>query len=93
MPPLSADAVAAALTGLPGWNRDGDALVKAFTFDGFMDAVSFVNRLAGAAEQADHHPDLDLRWNRVVVRWSTHSQGGITQRDLDLAARTDTLAR
>lgn len=93
MPPLPADAVAAALTGLPGWNRDGDALVKAFTFDGFMDAVSFVNRLAGAAEQADHHPDLDIRWNRVVVRWSTHSQGGITQRDLDLAARTDTLAR
>lgn len=93
MPPLSADAVAAALTGLPGWNRDGDALVKTFTFDGFMDAVLFVNRLAGAAEQADHHPDLDLRWNRVVVRWSTHSQGGITQRDLDLAARTDTLAR
>lgn len=93
MPPLDDDAITAALTGLPGWRHDDRALVAEFTFDGFMGAVLFVNRLAGAAEQADHHPDLDIRWNRVVVRWSTHSQGGVTQRDLDMAAHTDTLAR
>lgn len=93
MPALPPDAVAAALAALPGWAHEDGALVKTFTFDGFMGAVLFVNRLAGAAEQADHHPDLDIRWNRVVVRWATHSQGGVTDRDLDLAARTDTLAR
>jgi len=92
MPPLDADAVTRALGDLPGWRHDGDAIVKDFTFDGFTGAVLFVNRLAGAAEEADHHPDLDIRWNRVVVRWSTHSEGGVTRRDLELAARSDALA-
>lgn len=91
MPPLDADAISVALAGLPGWRHEDGALTREFTFDGFMAAVLFVNRLAGAAEQADHHPDLDIRWNRVLVRWSTHSQGGVTRRDLDMAARTDTL--
>ncbi|MCC6831458.1 MAG: 4a-hydroxytetrahydrobiopterin dehydratase [Thermoleophilia bacterium] len=92
MPPLDPDAVTRALGDLPGWRHDGDAIVKDFTFDGFAGAVLFVNRLAGAAEEADHHPDLDIRWNRVVVRWSTHSEGGVTRRDLELAARSDALA-
>ena len=65
--------------------------MKEFTLEGFMGAVTFVNRLAGAAEQADHHPDLDIRWNRVTVRWSTHSQGGVTGLDLDMASRTEGL--
>lgn len=91
MPVLDDAAIAAALRDLPGWHHRDGALVKEFTLDGFMGAITFVNRLAGAAEQADHHPDMDIRWNRVTVRWSTHSSGGVTRRDLDMASRTEGL--
>jgi 4a-hydroxytetrahydrobiopterin dehydratase len=91
MPVLDAATITAALRELPDWHHQDGALVKEFTLDGFMGSVMFVNRLAGAAEQADHHPDIDIRWNRVTVRWSTHSQGGVTRRDLDMASRTDGL--
>jgi len=61
-------------------------------FDGFRAAVAFVNRLAEAAEAANHHPDIGISYKRVTVRWVTHSAGGITDRDRDMAAKTDELA-
>jgi 4a-hydroxytetrahydrobiopterin dehydratase len=61
-------------------------------FDGFPAAITFVNRLAEAAEAADHHPDIAISYKRVTVRWATHSAGGITDRDRDMAAKTDELA-
>jgi 4a-hydroxytetrahydrobiopterin dehydratase len=67
------------------WKRDGDALVGHFEFGDFGQALAFVNRVAARAEAANHHPDIDIRWNKVRLVLSTHSEGGITQKDLDLA--------
>ena len=93
MATLSEDEVREALRGLPGWRAEGRAIVKEFTFGGgFMGSVGYVNRLAEAAEAADHHPDLAISWNTVTVSWSTHSQGGVTQNDIRMAAEADRLA-
>jgi 4a-hydroxytetrahydrobiopterin dehydratase len=72
---------------LAGWNRTGEALRREYRFAGFGDAIAFVNRVAQLAEEADHHPDIDIRYDRVVLTLSTHSAGGITARDFELAAR------
>ena len=74
------------------WPETGDALEKEFEFESFPAAIAFVGKLAEAAEEADHHPDIDIRYRRVLVRWSTHSAGGVTDKDRTLAARTDELA-
>jgi 4a-hydroxytetrahydrobiopterin dehydratase len=90
---LEENEIDAALRDLPEWRRDGDALVRVITVPGgFSDAIAFVARLAAAADQADHHPDVAISWNRVTVRWSTHSAGGITARDVEMARRTDEIA-
>ncbi|HVM40797.1 MAG TPA: 4a-hydroxytetrahydrobiopterin dehydratase [Acidimicrobiia bacterium] len=79
--------------GLPdGWAREGDAIRREYDFDGFPAAVRFVNRVADAAEAANHHPDIDIRYNRVALTLSTHSEGGITEKDLALASEADRLA-
>ena len=71
-----------------GWREEDDALVRELEFESFPAAVAFVQRLAELAEREDHHPDIDIRYRRVTVRWSTHSAGGVTDRDRDLAVRT-----
>jgi 4a-hydroxytetrahydrobiopterin dehydratase len=76
----------------PGWHEEDGALVREFELPSFADAISFVQRVADAAEQANHHPDMDIRYRRVLVRWTTHSAGAITDRDRELAARTSELA-
>jgi 4a-hydroxytetrahydrobiopterin dehydratase len=81
--------VAAALRDLPDWTRDGDAIRREVELRDFAAAMAFVNRVASLAEAAEHHPDIDIRWNRVALTLSTHSQGGITSRDLALARRID----
>jgi len=83
--------VESALAGLPGWSREYDALTRSFTFPTFSDAIRFVNRIADEAERADHHPDIMISYRRVTFRLSSHDAGGITQRDIRLAARIDTL--
>lgn len=88
-PRLDDIAIATKLRGLPGWAREGDAIVRTFSFAGFPDAVEFVQRLVGPAESLNHHPDVDIRYNRVVVRLSTHDQGGLTELDFTLAALVD----
>ena len=85
---LSNDAVDAALVKL-SWRREGDELVKEVTRSDFVEAVRFVDALVRVAEEANHHPDVAISWNKVTLRLSTHSAGGLTQRDLDLAARID----
>lgn len=90
---LSPDEVARRLTALPGWRAQGTAIVRVYALDGgFMGSIGFVNRLAAAAEAADHHPDLAIAWDRVTVTLSTHSAGGVTESDLALAAEADRLA-
>jgi 4a-hydroxytetrahydrobiopterin dehydratase len=71
-----------------GWREDDNALVRELEFESFPAAVAFVQRLAELAERENHHPDIDIRYRRVTVRWSTHSAGGVTDRDRDLAVRT-----
>lgn len=76
-----------------GWNEVRGALQRGFRFKDFREAIAFVNRLAEAAEQADHHPDIMISWNAVTVRWWTHTKRAITQKDVEMAQRTDALAR
>lgn len=85
MAALTEDEIRTALDGLPGWELQGGAIRRELRFPAFADAVAFVVRLGFAAEAADHHPDLDVRYNRVTVTLSTHSEGGVTRRDLELA--------
>jgi 4a-hydroxytetrahydrobiopterin dehydratase len=81
-------AIARALEGL-AWNREGDAIVKTSKHAGFAGALAYVNAVGAAAEAADHHPDIDIRWDTVTLRLSTHSEGGITDKDVDLARQID----
>jgi 4a-hydroxytetrahydrobiopterin dehydratase len=89
---LSDDQINSRLGKLEGWSRDGDALARTFSFDDFVGSVDFVNRITPPAEEMNHHPDLAISWNKVTVSLSTHSQGGITENDFELAARIDDLA-
>ena len=74
------------------WRRDGDCIAREWEFANFAQAVAFVNRVADAAESANHHPDIHLHgWNKVRLELSTHSEGGLTQADFDMAARIDDL--
>jgi 4a-hydroxytetrahydrobiopterin dehydratase len=90
---LNADELSAALSGLhPDWRGSPDALTRTIEFADFLTAVEFVDQLAPACEERDHHPDLGLRWRWVDVVLSTHSANGVTALDLALAARIDELA-
>jgi 4a-hydroxytetrahydrobiopterin dehydratase len=75
-----------------GWNEVRGALQRGFRFKDFREAMEFVNRLADEAEEANHHPDIAISWNAVTVRWSTHTKRAITERDVEMARRTDALA-
>jgi 4a-hydroxytetrahydrobiopterin dehydratase len=88
---LSEEEIARGLGGLTGWTRDGDAIRKHYTLGGFPDAIAFVTRLAFDAEAADHHPDITINYKRVTLSFSTHSEGGLTQKDFDGATKVDAL--
>ena len=88
---LNDEDVAAAIVETP-WERAGDAIVRDFAFDDFTAAMAFANRVADAAEAANHHPDILVHgWNKVRLRLSTHSEGGITQADVAMARKIDGL--
>ena len=91
MPPLADAEITAALETLPGWSRAGDEIVKTFACESFAAAIAFVVRVGFLAERADHHPDIDVRWRNVRIALSTHSEHGLTNRDLDLAAEIEQL--
>jgi 4a-hydroxytetrahydrobiopterin dehydratase len=74
------------------WQEHDDALVREFELPSFPAAIEFVDRLAELAESENHHPDIDIRYRRVTVRWTTHSEGGITGRDREMAEQTSALA-
>ena len=89
MPKLSREEIERRLQTLNGWTLDGDAIKKQFTFSGFPEAVAFVNRLVPEAEAADHHPDIQINYKRVTLTYSTHSEGGLTDKDFVGAAMAD----
>lgn len=80
------------LAELPGWRRAGDAIEKTFERGDFVGSVKFVDSLVEPAEEMGHHPDLEISWGEVKVSLSTHSEGGLTANDFELAARIDALA-
>lgn len=84
-PVLSDIEIQRALGQLPGWSRRADVITKTYTMSTFPAGISFINRIATAAEAAQHHPDIDIRYTKITVALSTHDSGGLTQKDIDLA--------
>jgi 4a-hydroxytetrahydrobiopterin dehydratase len=90
-PRLSPDELAAALYGLPLWSGDTEGLRRTVELPSFRDAVAAIVAIAGVAEELDHHPDIDLRWRTLHLALVSHSAGGVTELDLELARRIDAL--
>jgi 4a-hydroxytetrahydrobiopterin dehydratase len=90
-PRLSPDELSAALPGLPLWSGDGDGIRRTVELPTFRDAVDAIVRIADVAEELDHHPDVDLRWRTLHLNLVSHSAGGVTELDLELARRIDAL--
>lgn len=88
---LDETAIADALADVPGWSRSGNAIARAYVFPTFPEAIAFVERVADAAETANHHPDIDIRYRTVRLMLSTHDAGGLTRLDFDLARTCDRL--
>ncbi|MEU6021704.1 4a-hydroxytetrahydrobiopterin dehydratase [Micromonospora sp. NPDC048871] len=86
---LTAEAVRDELGQLAGWSYDSTGITRTVELAGFPDAIGLVDRVAVTAEELDHHPDIDIRWRTVTFRCVTHSAGGVTGRDIELARRID----
>ncbi len=91
MTAFSAQEAALHLASLPGWTIEEGELTRTFSFRDFLDALVFVNRIGQQAELAGHHPDIDIRYNRVRLSLVTHDEGGLTAKDFDLAAAANRL--
>ena len=92
MAKLTAAQIKLALPTVPQWRRKASVITRTFVFKDFVVAMKFVNAVAKAAEKAWHHPDIDIRWNKVTLALSTHDAGGLTEKDFALAAKFDLLA-
>ena len=88
---LEPEAVQRLLGEVPDWRLDGNTIARTFQFENFSGAVDFVNKVATESESMDHHPDIDIRWNKVKLTLATHSAGGLTDMDFTLARRIDRL--
>ena len=84
---LSEEEISRQLADLEDWQREDDEIVADFGFDDFPEALAFVNRIAALAEAAEHHPDIDIRWNKVHLALTSHDAGGLTQTDIELASQ------
>ena len=89
---LSDDEIKEGLKGLDGWRQRGEYIVKSFDRGDFVGSVKFVDSLVAPAEEMGHHPDLEISWDTVTVTISTHSEGGLTVADFELAAKVDAVA-
>jgi 4a-hydroxytetrahydrobiopterin dehydratase len=92
MPLLPDDAIQTFVDSHPGWSLADKEITRTFEFSDFNESMGFVTRVALEAEKADHHPDIDIRWNKVTLTLSTHSEGGLTEKDVELADTADGLA-
>jgi 4a-hydroxytetrahydrobiopterin dehydratase len=91
MAALSPDEITSRLAALPGWKVEHGELIRQFQFPDFLGSIAFVNSVAPLAEAAGHHPDIDIRYNKVRVALTTHDEGGITTKDFELAAKVGDL--
>lgn len=92
MAELTPGQIKAALPAVKDWKKQSAEIRRTFEFKDFARAMEFVNKVARAAEEANHHPDIDIRWNKVTLALATHSEGGLTQNDFDLAKKIDAFA-
>lgn len=92
MSKLTTAQIKAALPSVPEWKKRGSTIHRTFVFKDFVAAIKFVNAVAKAAEKANHHPDIDIRWNKVTLALSTHDAGGLTEKDFAFAQKADQLA-
>ncbi len=91
MPLLTSEQITKELQALKDWNLVGKEIKKTYELKDFVRAMGFVNSIALLAEKADHHPDIDIRWNKVTLTLSTHSAGGLTEKDFNLAKEIESL--
>jgi 4a-hydroxytetrahydrobiopterin dehydratase len=91
MEKLTASQIENALPSVPEWKKKGDEISRTFQFKDFVAAMKFVNSVAELAEKTQHHPDIDIRWNKVTLALSTHDAGGLTEKDFKLAKEFDRL--
>ena len=91
MKKLTSAQIKTSLPSVPDWKKKGDAIARTFEFKNFPAAIKFVNAVAKPAEKANHHPDIDIRWNKVTLTLSTHDAGGLTEKDFSLAKKFDGL--
>jgi 4a-hydroxytetrahydrobiopterin dehydratase len=89
MPPLTKKQVGAGLKFVPNWSEKDQTIVRTFQFEGFLNSITFVNRIAGKAQKCNHHPDIGIRFNTVTLTLTTHEEGGITEKDFSLARQCD----
>ena len=89
---LTPEAITAAVQAAEGWTLEGKTILKEFAFQDFPEAVLFVSALVPGAEDADHHPDIEIHYKRVILRYTTHDEGGLTAKDFDGAAMADAVA-
>ena len=92
MEKLGEQEVKGRMGNLPQWKLEGAEIKRTFQFKDFPAAIEYVNKLAKVAEEAGHHPDIDIRWNKVKLALTTHDAGGLTASDFELAAKADKLA-
>jgi 4a-hydroxytetrahydrobiopterin dehydratase len=89
MPALAAKQVTLHLRAIPRWSKRAQTILRAFKFDGFLKAIAFVNRIARKAQKLNHHPDIDIRFDKVTLKLTTHDEGGLTEKDFSLARQCD----
>ena len=90
---LSGQEIKQSLRDLRDWKKKGGIISRTFQWKNFLGSIRFVNQVAKAAEKANHHPDIDIRWNKVKLQLTTHDQGGLTAKDIEMAKRCDLLAQ
>jgi 4a-hydroxytetrahydrobiopterin dehydratase len=89
MPALTAKQIAVQLKGVPDWAHKAKTIRRTFKFEGFLMGIAFIQRIARLAEKMNHHPDIDIRFNKVTLTLTTHDQGGLTKKDFALAKQCD----
>jgi len=89
MPALTAKQVTLHLRAIPRWSKRAQTILRTFKFEGFLEGIAFVNRIARKAQKLNHHPDIDIRYNKVTLKLTTHDEGGITEKDFSLAGHCD----
>jgi 4a-hydroxytetrahydrobiopterin dehydratase len=89
MPALTAKEISLHLSAVPNWSKRGQTICRTFQFEGFMLGIAFVRRIAKQAQKINHHPDIDIRFNKVTLKLTTHDEGGLTEKDFSLARQCD----